>query len=323
MTDIFLSYTERDRDTARRVAEALGSVGWSVWWDRRIPAGETWRSVLEHALEDMRCMVVLWSTKSVESEWVYEEASEGRRLGKLVPVMIETVRPPAGFREIQAADLTGWDGSPDFDGLRMLLSDLEHLLGKPVVTTADDTASAGRHADRPAPAEHDPDPPYNPTDVPGRAKPAAHGASARWPLRAMAGGGLLAGVVAFIGLSSRQQPAPPTPTPTPAAATATATESASREPERSVPPVVPAAVPPDPSPPTASVLPDISRDSRTALTSSATRLSRSKPQPEPSSPIKRSDSTRLSSARCADLLARIQLGETLSEASQSRFDKEC
>ena len=132
MTDIFLSYTERDRETARRVAEVLGSAGWSVWWDRRIPAGETWRSVLEHALEDMRCMVVLWSAKSIESEWVYEEASEGRRLGKLVPVMIEAVRPPAGFREIQAADLTGWDGSPDFDGLRMLLSDLENLLGKPV-----------------------------------------------------------------------------------------------------------------------------------------------------------------------------------------------
>ena len=75
-------------------------------------------------------MVVLWSAKSIESEWVYEEASEGRRQGKLVPVMIENVRPPAGFREIQAADLTGWDGSADFDGLRMLLSDLENLLGK-------------------------------------------------------------------------------------------------------------------------------------------------------------------------------------------------
>ncbi|MEO8411508.1 MAG: toll/interleukin-1 receptor domain-containing protein, partial [Propionivibrio sp.] len=74
MTDIFLSYTESDRDAARRIAGVLRTTGWTVWWDRRIPAGETWRSVLEDALENMRCMVVLWSARSIESEWVYEEA---------------------------------------------------------------------------------------------------------------------------------------------------------------------------------------------------------------------------------------------------------
>ena len=312
MTDIFLSYTERDRDTARQIAETLGSAGWSVWWDRRIPAGETWRSVLEHALQDMRCMVVLWSAKSIESEWVYEEASEGRRLGKLVPVMIEAVRPPPGFREIQAADLTEWDGSPDFDGLRMLLSDLEHLLGKPVVIGTDSTSSASRQPTGQADAEHDPDPPYNTTDLPGRAKSAMHGSRARWPLWALAGGVLLAGAIAFSGLSSRQQASPAPPAP----------ESASRQPERSVPPPAPATVPAAPSPPTASVRPEISRDSP-APASSTMPLSRSRSLSESSIAIKRTDSTRLSSTRCADLLARIQLGETLSEASQSRFNKEC
>jgi hypothetical protein len=306
MTDIFLSYTERDRDTARRIAEVLGSAGWSVWWDRRIPAGETWRSVLEQALEDMRCMVVLWSAKSIESEWVYEEASEGRRLGKLVPVLIENVRPPAGFREIQAADLTGWDGSPDFDGLRMLLADLENLLGKPGVSAADSPLSASRIPVGQADAEHVPDMPYNTTDLPGHSLPAMHGAKPRWPLWALAGGLLLAGAVATISLSSHRQPVPATPAP----------ESASLQTERSVPPVAP-------SPPTASIRPEISRDSRPALEASMTPLSRSSTLSESSTATRRSDSTRLSSARCADLLARIQLGETLSEASQSRFDKEC
>ena len=307
MTDIFLSYTERDRDTARRVAEALGSAGWSVWWDRRIPAGETWRNVLEHALEDTRCMVVLWSAKSIKSEWVYEEATEGRRMGKLVPVMIEAVRPPAGFREIQAADLTGWDGSPDFDGLSMLLSDLENLLGKPGENAADRTTSASLHSAGLADATHNPDPPYNSSDLPRRATP---GAIVRWPLGTLAGGALLAGAVAFIGLPSRQQSAPSTP------------ESASRQPEPSVPPAAPAAAPAAPSPPAAAVQTEISRDSRAALAPLATPQSSRRTQPEPSTAIKRSDS-RLLSAGCADLLARIQLGETLSEASQSRFNKEC
>ena len=98
MADIFLSYNEKDRDAVRRLAEALQSTGWSVWWDRRIPAGLTWRGVLERELQHMRCMVVLWSQHSVASDWVCEEAAEGRQLGRLVPVLLEHVRPPAGFR---------------------------------------------------------------------------------------------------------------------------------------------------------------------------------------------------------------------------------
>jgi hypothetical protein len=312
MTDIFLSYTERDRDTARRVAEVLGAAGWSVWWDRRIPAGETWRSVLEHALGDMACMVVLWSAKSIESEWVYEEASEGRRQGKLVPVMIENVRPPVGFREIQAADLTGWDGSPDFDGLRMLLSDLDNLLGKPVASAANNATSVSPSPPGKADAENAPDLPYGTTELPGYSPPAAHVANARWPLWALAGGLLAAGAVATISLAPRQQTAQDTPPP----------ESANRQSERHMPPATPVTIPAAPSPPTASVRPE-SHDARIALEASTPTPVHSGTVRESSPPVKHSNSLHQTSSSCANLLARIQLGETLSEASQSRFDKEC
>ena len=149
MADIFLSYNEKDRDAVRRLAEALQSTGWSVWWDRRIPAGLTWRGVLERELQHMRCMVVLWSQHSVASDWVCEEAAEGRQLGRLVPVLIEDVRPPPGFREIQAADLVDWDGSQDFLGLRRLLEDIERLIGKP-----------GAANEAPAPAPPTPKQPF-------------------------------------------------------------------------------------------------------------------------------------------------------------------
>ncbi|WP_394789547.1 toll/interleukin-1 receptor domain-containing protein [Rhodoferax sp.] len=149
MADIFLSYTEHDRDSVRRLAETLQAVGWSVWWDRRIPAGQTWRSVLDAELKNMRCMVVLWSSRSVVSEWVCEEAAEGRQLGRLVPVMIEKVRPPAGFREVQAADLIDWDGSRNFTGLQQLLDDIGRLIGKP----------AAEPSPRPQPADDEVKPP--------------------------------------------------------------------------------------------------------------------------------------------------------------------
>ena len=132
MADIFISYANEDRETAARLAGFLESVGWSVWWDRRIPAGRTWRSVLQAALKDMRCMIALWSRDSVESPWVAEEAEEARKLGKtLVPILIQRVEPPIGFRAIQAADLVNWDGSVDDPAVRMLIADLESVLGKP------------------------------------------------------------------------------------------------------------------------------------------------------------------------------------------------
>lgn len=131
MADIFLSYAEEDRPIAARIAALLESAGWSVWWDRKIAAGKTWRDVLEQALQNMRCMVVLWSSHSIKSEWVKEEAEEGRTQRKLIPILIEPVIPPVGFRSFQAADFTGWDGSSEFFAARQLVVDLEALLGEP------------------------------------------------------------------------------------------------------------------------------------------------------------------------------------------------
>jgi len=133
MADIFISYANEDREAAAQLAGLLESVGWHVWWDRRIPAGRTWRSMLEEALKDMRCMIVLWSQQSVNSPWVAEEAEEARKLGKmLVPVLIQRVEPPIGFRAIQAADLVNWDGTIDDPAARMFIADLKSLLNAPL-----------------------------------------------------------------------------------------------------------------------------------------------------------------------------------------------
>ena len=76
-------------------------------------------------------MVVIWSATSINKEWVYEEASEGKRRGVLAPVLIDDIIPPIGFRSIQAAKLGSWDGkaaSAEFD---RLIKDISHLLGTP------------------------------------------------------------------------------------------------------------------------------------------------------------------------------------------------
>ena len=50
MSDILLSYASEDRPRAQVVAQALKAHGWAVWWDRTIPAGKTFREVIEEEI---------------------------------------------------------------------------------------------------------------------------------------------------------------------------------------------------------------------------------------------------------------------------------
>src|SRR5579862_7909324 len=64
MADVFVSYANADRNSARALAEALEHYGWSVWWDREIPIGRTWDEVIEEEIARARSVLVLWSASS-------------------------------------------------------------------------------------------------------------------------------------------------------------------------------------------------------------------------------------------------------------------
>jgi hypothetical protein len=57
MSDIFISYKREDQPVARKLANALESEGWSVWWDPKLRAGERFNDVIEKALKESS---VLW-----------------------------------------------------------------------------------------------------------------------------------------------------------------------------------------------------------------------------------------------------------------------
>ena len=101
-----------------------------MWWDRVIPVGKKWDEVIEEHLDSAKCMLVVWSEKSVASRWVRTEASEGLERNILVPVFIEDVKPPLAFRHIQTANLTNWQGEIEHSGFKRMMNAINGYLYK-------------------------------------------------------------------------------------------------------------------------------------------------------------------------------------------------
>ncbi len=134
MSDIFISYASEDKGRVQALARAFEQKGWSVWWDRRIPVGRSFDEVIEEALDASKTVVVVWTQTSVKSQWVKNEAREGLRRRVLFPVMLEAVKLPLEFRDVQAAHLMDWQLGQDHAGFDQFLDDLAHKLGAPVTT---------------------------------------------------------------------------------------------------------------------------------------------------------------------------------------------
>ena len=110
--DVFVSYKAEDRRRVEPLVAALEAEGCSVWWDAHIGGGTHWREDIQDHLDAAKCVIVAWTKRSVghDGDFVRDEASEARRRGTYLPVRLEAVEPPLGFREVQALSLHGWKG---------------------------------------------------------------------------------------------------------------------------------------------------------------------------------------------------------------------
>ena len=140
MSDIFISYAKEDRDWVISLADVLRQQGWTVWWDRSIPFGQSFQEVIESELSEAKCAIVVWSRHSVDSGWVSAEADEARNRNILVPVLIDDASPPLVFRQLQTANLKGWTGDTTAPVLKKLITDLTVLLGEPATHSSFPTA---------------------------------------------------------------------------------------------------------------------------------------------------------------------------------------
>jgi len=131
MSDIFISYSSKNRPWVDTFAKALESHGWSVWWDRNIPTGGSFNAVIRQELEVARCTVVVWSEQSVDSEWVQAEADEARKQEKYLPIRIDESDIPLGFTQRTFQSLVDWEPGVNHPGFSQLLKDIERLVKSP------------------------------------------------------------------------------------------------------------------------------------------------------------------------------------------------
>ncbi|GAB5520308.1 MAG: hypothetical protein RhofKO_25590 [Rhodothermales bacterium] len=127
-TDVFISYSRADKDTARRLTHDLESAGIDVWYDEfQLKAGDPILHSIREAIERANVLLVLVSANSIESKWVnieVREAFEKRGytgVPAIIPIRIDSAEPPPFLQSIRYVDLRA-----DYDeGLRQLLRVLE------------------------------------------------------------------------------------------------------------------------------------------------------------------------------------------------------
>lgn len=104
---IFVSYSSKDRPFALGLVKELQKLGANLWIDQLgIKLGENWDNAIEEALDKSETLMLILSSKSVESPNVQDEVSIAiNSEKKLVPILIEECKLPMRWQRRQYADL--------------------------------------------------------------------------------------------------------------------------------------------------------------------------------------------------------------------------
>ena len=131
MTDVYVAYARQDRERLRVVGELLRQEGWDSWMDPAEPKPDL-SPIADLKLGWSKAVLVLWSDSARRSEYVRSEAATGLYKNKLIQARIDSEPPPRPFDEMDAVDLSRWNGDPDDPNWRRLTAMLRNCAGDPV-----------------------------------------------------------------------------------------------------------------------------------------------------------------------------------------------
>lgn len=112
----FVAYARADAQAAAALVAALEARGIAIKWDKNLRGGDNFRKRISELIEGAGAIVVVWSASSVVSDFVIDEAEEGKARGKLITCRLGTLGDgdiPFGFRQLHCVDVADTDAVID------------------------------------------------------------------------------------------------------------------------------------------------------------------------------------------------------------------
>jgi hypothetical protein len=133
MQKIFISYSRKDIDFAKKIAGDLEKAGYDVWWDiTDLRGGDDWVKSLPAAIEAAQYFIIVLTLNSIESEWVRKEYTQALSLRKkILPIMLEASPVPFALNTINYVNFMSGEYE---DSFKNLLSALGYTGEPPKVT---------------------------------------------------------------------------------------------------------------------------------------------------------------------------------------------
>lgn len=133
MQKIFISYSRKDIDFVRKLADDLEKAGYDVWWDiTDLRGGDDWVSSLPAAIKSSQFFIIVLTPSSVESEWVRKEYTQALSLRKkIIPIMLVACDVPFALNTINFVNFAVGEYP---DNYKSLLGALEFTGQPPTVT---------------------------------------------------------------------------------------------------------------------------------------------------------------------------------------------
>jgi len=131
MSDIFISYAREDTAKISGLVSALEACNWTVYWDQRMRSGSEFAQVLEKEIEEAKVVIACWSPHSRASDWVLNEVALGKRLNKLVPILLDRDMKniPLGYLTLDTVTLTTWPKPDEDPNFQHFVSQLNQAIG--------------------------------------------------------------------------------------------------------------------------------------------------------------------------------------------------
>ena len=130
MQDVFIAHDRADIGIAEAYARTLKKLGYEASWDAGGVVNDDWADRALATVKTARCVIALWSPRSVNSEYVNFWATSAAALGKLISVNAYGDAEPRVLNRFGTINLAGWDYATATPAAEQFLAALKKLTKK-------------------------------------------------------------------------------------------------------------------------------------------------------------------------------------------------